>query len=151
MRRPGSEGGPAGWIYGYEIIGKDSTDTTDVLRDVEPPVENSNADVVEIKVGYTTGLTRRLADWRHCVGSPPALLGFWPRETDDDITSAHLQVGLPGPYAAMLEKLVHIELTDLAVNAPYLVTTSGTTSRGLRRGPRVFRRRCPKCGSSTNE
>ncbi|KAG2351439.1 hypothetical protein BDR07DRAFT_1444292, partial [Suillus spraguei] len=48
--------------------------------------------------------------------------GWWPQtiseaKDDDEINN---QQGAKGPMAAYLERLVHIELKDLATHAPYL-------------------------------
>ncbi|KAI0743710.1 hypothetical protein C8Q80DRAFT_1107632, partial [Daedaleopsis nitida] len=78
-------------------------------------------DIVYFKIGRTNGLTRRISQWWHtCRSAHYTLVRYWPCDSEAEITNAHPQVERPSPHVSMLERLVHYELTDRAVNTPYL-------------------------------
>ena len=107
--------------------------------------------MVHIKVGRAVKLTKRLAEWdKQCQSKQTHLRGFWPITADAEagnLARGRVQVGDPGPWCHKVEKLVHLELADLALNAPYLdpdfpnVKSSGgsSTDRVASRAP------CPDC------
>ncbi|CDO68862.1 hypothetical protein BN946_scf185000.g5 [Trametes cinnabarina] len=139
MQAKASPADEPGYIYAYEID------------------DASNPDVVHIKVGRAVKLTKRLAEWdKQCQSKLTHLLGFWPMSRDAEqngMMRGRVQVGDPGPYCHRVERLVHLELADLALNAPYLDPDfpnvkgdGGNTPRRLNsKGP------CPDCGTVHKE
>ena len=54
--------------------------------------------------------------------------------------------GEPFPFVHRLERLVHLELADLADNAPYLLPSfPNIVWTGFKLGPTTRRRRCQDC------
>ncbi|KAL7283041.1 hypothetical protein ACG7TL_002465 [Trametes sanguinea] len=139
MQKEASPADEPGYIYAYEID------------------DDVNPDVVHIKVGRAVKLTKRLAEWdKQCQSKQTHLLGFWPMSRDAEqngMMRGRVQVGEPGPYCHRVERLVHLELADLALNAPYLdpdfpnAKSDGGNNkgRGRARGP------CPDCGTVHKE
>ena len=63
-----------------------------------------------MKVGYGKNVGERHAQWkRQCPSYVEDIRGCWPSQHSP-----------PGPMIAQVERLVHIELADLARHAPYL-------------------------------
>ena len=79
---------------------------------------------VHLKVGRAVKLTKRIDEWSKQCGSKTQLLcGWWPRHQDTTQTSllkGTVKSGPPGLLCHKLERLVHLELADLSINAPYL-------------------------------
>jgi len=81
-----------------------------------------------IKVGRAVKLVKRLDQWsKQCTSKEVILRGWWPGtvEHDEDKGSTSLlkgkvKAGEPGPLCHRLERLIHLELADLVVHAPYL-------------------------------
>ncbi|KAI1786179.1 hypothetical protein LXA43DRAFT_898469 [Ganoderma leucocontextum] len=90
--------------------------------------DDAHLDLVHIKVGRTNDIARRLSEHRRrCPSFEPFLLGHYPAK-------ARLRASYLVPYCDLLERLVHLELTDLAVKAH---PAGGTTPHT----------RCVDCGS----
>ncbi|KAF7971326.1 hypothetical protein HWV62_21414 [Athelia sp. TMB] len=114
MEKGSSNNDTSGYIYTYEI--RDPT----------------SLDKVQFKVGRTVNLVKRLDQWeKQCSSKEQILRGWWPGILTDDHGIQDLAVhgsmmkgctraGEQGPLIHRLERLVHLELADLAVNAPYL-------------------------------
>lgn len=109
--------------------------------------------MVHIKVGLTTSLNRRYSEHlRNCPALQPVLLGYFPPSPGDE--NPNLGVGriIPGnklPYIHLVEKLVHLELADVATNAPYLHQLfPQSASGGQRLGVTPQRIPCPSCEST---
>ena len=85
-------------------------------------------DEIKIKVGRAVKLVKRLDQWsKQCTSKEVVVRGWWPGtvEDDDDINGTSLlrgkiRAGEKGPFCHRLERLVHLELADLAVHSPYL-------------------------------
>ncbi|KAI0637404.1 hypothetical protein C8Q77DRAFT_1050633 [Trametes polyzona] len=141
MQKKPSAADEPGYIYAYEID------------------DDNNPDVVHIKVGRAVKLTKRLAEWdKQCQSKQTHLRGFWPMSADaaaNGMMRGRVQVGDPGPYCHRVERLVHLELADIALNAPYLdpefPNLSGDSAGGGagRRAP--ARGPCPDCGAVHKE
>jgi Meiotically up-regulated gene 113 len=92
------------------------------IRDDRAPTE------IKIKVGRAVQLVKRLDQWsRQCTSKEVILRGWWPGTVEDDdgtngtsLLRGRIIAGEKGPYCHRLERLVHLELADLAVHAPYL-------------------------------
>ncbi|KAI8999026.1 hypothetical protein BD414DRAFT_408075 [Trametes punicea] len=139
MQKEVSPADESGYIYAYEID------------------DGANPNVVHIKVGRAVKLTKRLAEWdKQCQSKQTHLLGFWPMSRDaaqNGMMRGRVQVGEPGPWCHRVERLVHLELADLALNAPYVDPQFPNTKSGAgdsnRRMP--ARRPCPDCGAMHRE
>ncbi|KAI0713467.1 hypothetical protein C8Q76DRAFT_620845 [Earliella scabrosa] len=132
MRTKHSASDIEGYIYAFEI--DDDTDSG----------------LVHIKVGRAVKLTKRLAEWdKQCQSKQTHLRGFWPSTKDADdgnLARGRVQVGEPGAWCHKLERLVHLELADLAINAPYLDRDFPNVKGGSGNGDRVVSRTpCPDC------
>ncbi|KAF9244259.1 hypothetical protein BU15DRAFT_42400 [Melanogaster broomeanus] len=97
-----------GYIYAFEI------------RDSKRP------NVIQIKVGRASVLNKRLHQWSKACGSQEQILrGWWPRTVESDdpdasLVTGNIEPGRSGLFSHHVERLVHLELADLSVHAPYL-------------------------------
>ena len=118
MRKPRAKSDRAGYIYALKWIGKFSFSfyLCEPFYTTSPP-DQSNPDLIRIKVGRSKNVARRLSEHRRrCPSSRPVLLG-------------HTSLS---PYCDRLERLVHVELADRAAQS----YPAGRTA------PRT---RCPDC------
>ncbi|KAI0345197.1 hypothetical protein BDW22DRAFT_1009332 [Trametopsis cervina] len=98
-----------GYIYGFEIL------------DTDPAVK----DCVFFKVGRTVKLNKRMHEWaKQCGSKSQHLRGRWPEMPGDDTPDlmGRLQEGTKGKFCYRLERLIHVELADLAQNNQYLLS-----------------------------
>ncbi|KAI0059105.1 hypothetical protein BV25DRAFT_1829432 [Artomyces pyxidatus] len=141
MQKAKSESDVDGYIYTFEI------------RDPD------NKDVVHLKVGRATNLTRRMDQWgKQCGSKEQILRGFWPggvHDQDATLMKGLVQAGPKGRYCHRVERLVHIELADLAANTPYLdadypntVNDGGQPKHGA---TKTDIKLCPDCGKAHKE
>ncbi|KAI1786477.1 hypothetical protein LXA43DRAFT_897882, partial [Ganoderma leucocontextum] len=73
--------------------------------------DDAHPDLVHIKVGRMNDIARRLSEHHcRCPLFEPFLLGHYPAK-------ARLRASCLVPYCDLLERLVHLELTDLAVKS----------------------------------
>ncbi|KAI6009392.1 hypothetical protein F5J12DRAFT_823253 [Pisolithus orientalis] len=148
MARAPSKSDRPGYIYTFEI------------RDP------SDAHLIQLKVGRTVNLKKRLDQWdKQCGSREQVLRGWWPgtvepdsdNGTNESLLRGQMKAGDPGPLCHRLERLVHIELADLSLYAPYLESewpktnnskqspsAAGTLSSGLSAVKRA--NRCLDCG-----
>lgn len=86
---------------------------------------------IHLKVGYTTKLASHIDQWdKKCRSKENILRSWWPRTIEDDasgepapcvrLLKGQVEAGDTGPFSRRLERLVHLELADLEVHAPYL-------------------------------
>lgn len=79
---------------------------------------------VYYKVGRTKKLNKRIDEWIKQCGTNELYLRWWhpgpANERDRRIVRGCVEPGEPGLWCHRLERLVHLELADLALNAPYL-------------------------------
>ncbi|KAH9948105.1 hypothetical protein B0H21DRAFT_690647 [Amylocystis lapponica] len=139
MERPLSDADVDGYIYAFEI------------RDLSAP------DQLSIKVGRAVKVTKRIEQWsKQCGSKEQILYGFWPWNVPaDQVTfmKGRVRVGKAGKWCHRVERLVHLELADLAMNEPYLdphfpnvqVSDTGTSARAVQRKP------CEDCGTVHRE
>ena len=82
---------------------------------------------------------------RHCSLLRPKLLGYFPSngETQSDLAAGRLNPSTKTACSHLLENVVHRELADIAVHAPYL-SPDGKTG-GLNLGATQTRSACPSC------
>ncbi|KAI0350219.1 hypothetical protein OH77DRAFT_1413411 [Trametes cingulata] len=133
MQKDVSPADEPGYIYAFQID------------------DDANPHLFHIKVGRAVKLTKRLAEWdKQCQSKQTHLRGFWPMSKDaaaNGMMRGRVQVGEPGPYCHRVERLVHLELADLALNAPYLEPGFPNVKADFGNGSRrAARRPCPDCG-----
>ncbi|KAG7086548.1 hypothetical protein E1B28_002497 [Marasmius oreades] len=86
---------------------------------------------IKLKVGRTNNVVKRLNQWgKQCGSKEQVLRGWYPGtvdpDSDDDDTAGQslmrgrVRAGGKGIWCHRLERLVHLELADLAVNEAYL-------------------------------
>jgi hypothetical protein len=102
-------------------------------------LDKHQEDEVKLKVGRAVNLVKRIDQWgKQCGSKEQVLRGWWPDEEDSaskgSLVKGVVKAGEKGSYCHRLERLVHLELAGLSVNAPYLdphfpkVTKSDTSS-----------------------
>ncbi|KAF9534087.1 hypothetical protein CPB83DRAFT_744399, partial [Crepidotus variabilis] len=105
MTKPRSRSDSPGYIYVLELGPNDK-------------------DFVRFKAGRSNNVGRRFLEWRHqCPSTTPTLKGFSPGDLSEEgfssLTGLEMPVP-PGPLCHRLERLIHIELADLATNPVYI-------------------------------
>ncbi|KAH8991068.1 hypothetical protein EDB86DRAFT_2936514 [Lactarius hatsudake] len=127
-----------GYIYAFEILDPDEKK------------------LINLKVGRATNLNRRMDQWgKQCGSKEQILRGFWPGGMGKEGVPMKglVQAGPKGPWCHRLERLVHIELADLATSAPYLeagypnVEASKEADKGSKRDVK----KCPDCSTMHKE
>ncbi|TFY81131.1 hypothetical protein EWM64_g2886 [Hericium alpestre] len=126
--------------------------------------DDTTAGHVHLKVGRATNLNRRIDQWGKQCGSKEQLLrGWWPSAIETDETSfmkGRIQAGDKGAWCHRLERLVHIELADLATNRPYLdpafpnnVVDPANAVKGTpkKNAGKPDIKRCPDCNTAHRE
>lgn len=143
MSRPLSESDEPGYIYAFEIGGRVLFHmcALSIVHHIKI-LDCDDPHTMHLKVGRTVQITKRLDKWaKQCSSRPHIFRGFWPPTEASGGSSTldlgRLHIGLPGPWCHRLERLIHIELADLAVYAPYLEPdfknlTGGFGDAGLR-------------------
>lgn len=114
---------------------------------------------------------KRIDQWgKQCGSKEQVLRGWWPGTVEDEdgdpaanvsLMKGRVKAGDKGPLCHRLERLVHLELADLAANAPYLdpdypnniskkdVSSSGTPSKKPPASPaakKLLEKPCADCG-----
>lgn len=81
-------------------------------------------EVIHLKVGRANNLNRRMDQWgKQCGSKEQIVRGWWPGGIVHDEASlmkGTIKAGEKGAWCHRLERLVHLELADLATNTPYL-------------------------------
>ncbi|OAX40339.1 hypothetical protein K503DRAFT_623933 [Rhizopogon vinicolor AM-OR11-026] len=115
------------------------------------------------KVGYSKNVTDRYSRWKNICKYITGIRGWWPRsinapnDYDESLVEKLItsnQQGDAGPMAGQLERLVHIELTDLATHAPYLHPSfPNITYRDVppQEMAKPKRKHCGSCGQKHQE
>ncbi|CAE6418512.1 unnamed protein product [Rhizoctonia solani] len=157
MEKPASSSDKDGYIYAYEI------------RNPNTP------DEVHIKVGRAVNLVKRLDEWsKQCVSREVIIRGWWPgtiedNDQDDSANSVSLlkgriNPGEKGKYCHRLERLIHLELSDVALNSTHLTPEfnkkastkkpkAETDSSPSKAPPssKLAKKPCPDCGAVHKE
>ncbi|KAI0956795.1 hypothetical protein AcW1_005389 [Taiwanofungus camphoratus] len=132
MEKPLSDADEAGYIYTFEI------------RDPGDP------DQIHLKIGRTTKLVKRLDQWNKQCGSKEQILrGYHPCTVDPDersLLKGRVRSGEPGPWCHRLERLVHLEIADLALYAPHYNAQFPNTKARLQASKTVEKKPCSDCG-----
>ena len=83
---------------------------------------------VHLKVGRAVNLVKRIDQWgKQCGSKEQVLRGWWPGtvvdedlSTDASLMKGRVKAGEKGKWCHRLERLVHLELSDLVVSEVYL-------------------------------
>ncbi|KAF9483880.1 hypothetical protein BDN70DRAFT_903994 [Pholiota conissans] len=110
MEKTRTQSDVKGYIYTFEIR------------------EPGDAEIIKLKVGRTVNLVKRIDQWgKQCGSKEQVLRGFYPGtvEPDEDgnegsLMKGRVKAGDKGPWCHRLERLVHLELADLACTTVYL-------------------------------
>ncbi|KAI0318420.1 hypothetical protein OF83DRAFT_1115990 [Amylostereum chailletii] len=140
MQKAKSDSDEDGYIYTFEIL------------------DPADPSVVHLKVGRATNLNRRMDQWsRQCGSKEQILRGHWPDGLLPDQASLMkglIQAGNKGPWCHRLERLVHLELADLAAHSPYTDPKFPNSVSGNDPAKRTGKgdiKRCPDCGKNHKE
>lgn len=130
MEKTRSSSDEEGFIYTFEIRGEPwLCNVISLVYCFDPFFEDPNSpSTIKLKVGRTVNVVKRLNQWSNQCGSKEQVLrGFYPGTVDDDDDTAggslmkgRVAADGPGVWCHRLERLIHLELADLAVNKPYL-------------------------------
>jgi hypothetical protein len=86
---------------------------------------------------------------KQCGSKEQILRGFWPGGMDKSGVPMKglVQAGPKGPWCHRVERLVHIELTDLVEHAPYLERKYPNVgaNKEVKKGGKRDVKRCPDC------
>ncbi|KAI9456669.1 hypothetical protein BJY52DRAFT_1120983 [Lactarius psammicola] len=127
-----------GYIYAFEILDPDEKK------------------LISLKVGRATNLNKRMDQWgKQCGSKEQILRGFWPGGMGKEGVPMKglVQAGPKGPWCHRLERLVHIELADLAMSARYLEAgypNVGASKEADKGGKRDVIK-CPDCSTMHKE
>lgn len=161
MERPVSNADEDGYIYCFEIISECLVLCLYVLTIPFP--DDSTPGYVHFKVGRSNNIIKRLDTWgKQCSSKAQIPRGRWPAAPDGSLLKGKMDAGEKGPYCHRLEKLIHLELADLAKNTLYLNpawhrhTAQATTSNAAPLAPmkkgkgkatdaRMSGKECPDC------
>lgn len=108
MEKARSQSDVEGYIYTFEIR------------------ESSASKTIQLKVGRAVNVVKRLNEWgKQCGSKEQVLRGWYPGSVGEDESLMKGRVILPDGgnddvWCHRLERLVHLELADLAVNGAYL-------------------------------
>lgn len=125
MEKARSQSDVEGYIYTFEIRNPDDSKT------------------IQLKVGRAVNVVKRLNEWgKQCGSKEQVLRGFYPGSVGDGGDETSLMKGrviLPeggneDVWCHRLERLIHLELADLAVNAAYLQPGWKSFSKGKGKG-----------------
>ncbi|VDC07825.1 unnamed protein product [Peniophora sp. CBMAI 1063] len=145
MQKARSDSDVDGYIYTFEIL------------------DPSTPSIVHLKVGRATNLNRRMDQWsKQCGSHEQVLRGHWPGGMTPDQASlvrGLIVAGDKGKWCHRLERLVHLELADLAAYAPYLDSgfpsnmSASDDDDGGAKGKKAKRdvKKCPDCGKMHKE
>lgn len=138
-----------GYIYAFEVL----------------DLSGDKRHLIQLKVGRAVNLQKRLDQWnKQCASKDHIPRGWWPDTLDSDPEIAnggllrdHIITGEPGPLCHRVERLVHLELADLSLYAPYLEPgwpkavsfnqSSSTASSTLSSIKRTADHWCADCGT----
>lgn len=86
-------------------------------------VTKSLPEPILLKVGRAVNLVKRLHQWdKQCESKEQVLRGWFPAQEgeEESLMKGRVQTEGKGVWCHRLERLIHLELADLAVNTPYL-------------------------------
>ncbi|KAH7340677.1 hypothetical protein B0J17DRAFT_568390 [Rhizoctonia solani] len=126
MEKYVSDSDEAGYVYAYEI------------RDPKPLNE------FHIKVGRSVNIAERFNSWgKQCGSKETALRGWWPHGIKDgdaanssSLLTGRINPGEKGKYCHRTERLIHLELRDIALNSTHLTPRFQAIALGERQSKR---------------
>ncbi|KAK0210216.1 hypothetical protein DFS33DRAFT_1291476 [Desarmillaria ectypa] len=128
MEKARSQSDVEGYIYTFEIRNPDDSKT------------------IQLKVGRAVNVVKRLNEWgKQCGSKEQVLRGFYPGSVGDGGDETSLMKGrviLPeggneDVWCHRLERLIHLELADLAMNVAYLQPGWKPFSKGKGKGTAI--------------
>ncbi|KAF9001873.1 hypothetical protein BDQ17DRAFT_1400112 [Cyathus striatus] len=147
LKKPGSSSDVHGYIYTYEI-------------------RTPGTETIKLKVGRTTNIVRRLDQWsKQCGSKEPIPRGFYPGsveyENQGGLVKGMVKPGDKTPWTFRLERLIHLELADLAATAIYLdgqwprskdsENISSPAKTNAKSSTKLVPEVCPDCGKVHKE
>jgi hypothetical protein len=141
-----------GYIYTFEILGSFTSQFlySSLLTRCSVSADPDETKLISLKVGRATNLNRRMDQWgKQCGSKEQILRGFWPGGMGKEGVPMKglVQAGPKGPWCHRLERLVHIELADLATSAQYLEAgyPNIEASKEVDKGGKRDVKKCPDC------
>ena len=134
-----------GYIYGFEAFGGYSHHLVAVNSYIIH-LDITRPGLVRLKVGRTNDIVRRYGEHqRRCPLLRLTLVGYYPSngESVQDLATGRLNPSMRTASSHLLERVVHRELGNVAIHAPYL-STNGVTG-GLFLGSAQVRTPCASC------
>ncbi|KAG9125416.1 hypothetical protein FRC07_007691 [Ceratobasidium sp. 392] len=124
-----------GYVYAFEIIDPDTPDE------------------IHIKVGYSKDVARRLREWRgQCPSKKIVFRGCWPGDVESDKFYGQdgkligtIVPAKPTNYPRLIERLVHLELKEVAAKSLHLPLELRGPVKGMSKEP------CLDCGKQHAE
>ena len=144
LKKGPSRADEPGYIYAFRVHGRLSFYSYFSVLSLSP--DTSRPDIIRIKVGRTNDIVRRYKEHRrHCPSLRPTLLGYYPSNGENrlDLAAGRLRPNKKTRSSHLLERVVHRELTDVAIHAPYL--SPNGASGGLRLGAAQTHHACKSC------
>lgn len=84
-------------------------------------------DTIQLKVGRTKNVAKRIDEWnKQCGSKKQVLRAYFPEKEEGggrnapSLMKGCVRPGKPGPWSHRLERLIHLELKDLATTKVYL-------------------------------
>lgn len=102
-----------------------------------------HADILEFKVGRSYTPIKRVGQWENSCRSQRHIVRYiFPAPEDQIMLTGMMRQGDPAKFCHRLERLIHLELADLSLNAPYLEMRDKDHVHKLATQPRT---RCIDC------
>ncbi|KAF5381094.1 hypothetical protein D9615_003863 [Tricholomella constricta] len=147
MEKARSQSDVPGYIYTFEIRDPDATDT------------------IKLKVGRAVNLVKRIDQWgKQCGSKEQVLRGWYPGTVEPEDNSGasslmkgRVKAGGKGAWCHRMERLIHLELADLAATSVYLdpawpkTETQASSSLTTSSSNTLNSEPCGDCGSLHKE
>lgn len=112
------------------------------IYEVQDP-NKLHADILEFKVGRSYTPIKRVGQWENSCRSQRHIVRYiFPAPEDQIMLTGMMRQGDPAKFCHRLERLIHLELADLSLNAPYLEMRDKDHVHKLATQPRT---RCIDC------
>ncbi len=154
-----------GYIYTFEILGKGAALSHIPLLGDLLFLADLDAPTVKLKVGRAVNLVKRIDEWsKQCSSKEQVLRGWYPGVVDSEdgdgdgevsLLKGKVRAGTKCPLCHRLERLVHLELADLAFAQAYLDPSwpdvseppevSGNATSTAKNKGRTYVAPCPDC------
>ncbi|KAH6918699.1 hypothetical protein BKA70DRAFT_1416678 [Coprinopsis sp. MPI-PUGE-AT-0042] len=126
-------------------------------------IREDDDEVVKLKVGRAVNLAKRIDEWsKQCGSKQQVLRGFYPNPEEDvdaptTLMKGRVKAGEKSACCHRLERLIHLELADLAATQVYLqrawpnIVLDDSSATSPARASPEKRTPCPDCGSRHKE